>query len=77
MALWPGVRLTLQRMLAAAIAWWARSISSPTLGPPMLELAERDLYKPGVMAVSVEARRASAPGEATNLFVIRERRAHD
>jgi len=41
-----------------------------------LELAERDLFKRGVMAVSVE-QAALRPGETTQLFVIRERRADD
>ena len=34
------------------------------------------LFKTGVMAVSVE-RAVLVPGEATNLFVIRERGSHD
>jgi hypothetical protein len=42
-----------------------------------VNLAERDFYKPGVMAVSLENRSRLRPGESTNLFVIRERRAHD
>ena len=41
-----------------------------------VNLTERDLYKPGVMAVSLE-RASLRPGESTNLFVIRERRAND
>jgi conjugal transfer pilus assembly protein TraK len=41
-----------------------------------LDLAERDLFKRGVMAVSVE-QAALRPGETTQLFVIRERRADD
>ncbi len=48
---------------------------SPT-GASALELAERDLFKRGVMAVSVE-QAALRPGETTQLFVIRERRADD
>jgi conjugal transfer pilus assembly protein TraK len=46
------------------------------LGSAPLELAERDLFKPGVLAVSLE-QAGLPPGAATNLFVIRERRADD
>lgn len=71
LALWPGVRLILQRI------WRGESVVGEkyqlaNVGTAVLELAERDLYKPGVMSVSVEATRVP-PGEATNLFVIRER----
>jgi conjugal transfer pilus assembly protein TraK len=45
-------------------------------GASTLDLAERDLFKRGVMAVSVE-QATLRPGETTQLFVIRERRADD
>jgi len=75
LGLWPGVRLTLQR------TWRGESLVGEqylllNLGPRPLPLAERDLFKPGVAAVSVE-QALVFPGEATQVFVIRERRAHD
>ena len=75
LALWPGVRLTLERAwLGAAIVGEKYQLAN--IGTTELNLAERDLYKPGVMAVSLEHRKLR-PGESTNLFVIRERRAND
>ena len=74
-ALWPEVRLTLQRAwLGAGIVGEKYQLAN--LGSTPLNLAERDLYKPGVMAVSLE-RASLLPGESTNVFVIRERRAND
>ncbi|TAK52568.1 MAG: conjugal transfer pilus assembly protein TraK [Betaproteobacteria bacterium] len=75
LALWPGVRLTLER------AWLGSGIVGEkyqlaNIGSADVNLAERDLYKPGVMAVSLE-HASLRPGESTNLFVIRERRAND
>lgn len=75
LALWPGVRLSLQRVwLGAGIVGEKYQLAN--IGTIELNLTEGDLYKPGVMAVSVEQGRLR-PGESTNLFVIRERRAHD
>ena len=75
LALWPEVRLTLQRAwLGAGLVGEKYELAN--VGSAPLELAERDLYKPGVMAVSVERARL-APGESTNFFVIRQRRAND
>ena len=45
-------------------------------GAAALTLHEPDLHKRGVMAVSVE-RASLQPGEATPVFVIRERRSDD
>ena len=74
-ALWPGVRLTLQRAwLGAGIVGEKYQLAN--IGSADVNLAERDLYKPGVMAVSLEQGNLR-PGESTNLFVIRERRAND
>lgn len=74
-ALWPGVRLTLQRAwLGAGIVGEKYQLAN--VGTSDVNLAERDLYKPGVMAVSLE-HASLRPGEATNLFVIRERRTND
>ena len=75
LALWPGVRLSLQRVwLGAGIVGEKYQLAN--IGSTELNLAEGDLYKPGVMAVSLEHGRLR-PGESTNLFVIRERLAHD
>lgn len=74
-ALWPGVRLTLQRAwLGAGIVGEKYQVAN--IGSSDLNLTERDVYKPGVMAVSLE-HASLRPGESTNLFVIRERRAND
>jgi conjugal transfer pilus assembly protein TraK len=75
MALWPGTRLTLQRLwLGAGVV--GEKYQLVNAGPTALDLAERQLFKSGVMAVSVE-QTSLRPGEATQLFVIRERRVDD
>ncbi len=75
LALWPGVRLTLQReWVGTGIVGEKYQLAN--IGKIDLNLVERDLYKAGVMAVSLE-HAILRPGEATNLFVIRERRAND
>jgi len=75
LSLWPGVRLTLQRAwLGGAIVGEKYHLANS--GSTPLTLTESDLYKPGVMAVSLEHAHL-LPGDATNLFVIRERHAHD
>ena len=75
LALWPGVRLTLQReWLGTGLVGEKYQLAN--IGTKDVNLVERDLYKPGVMAVSLE-HASLRPGEATNLFVIRERLAND
>lgn len=75
LALWPGMRMSLQRVwLGAGIVGEKYQLAN--IGSTELNLAEGELYKPGVMAVSLEHGRLR-PGESTNLFVIRERRTHD
>ena len=75
LALWPGVRLTLQRVyLGTGIVGEKYQLAN--LAKSDLTLTESDLYKSGVMAVSLEHRILRA-GESTNLFVIRERNAND
>ena len=75
LTLWPGVRLTLLRMwLGTGIV--GEKYQLVNTGRSDVNLAERDLYKSGVMAVSLEHARLP-PGDATNLFVIRERQTHD
>ena len=74
-ALWPNTRLTLQRMLLGASVVGEKYQLTNT-GTTDLAVAAPDLFKPGVMAVSVE-HATLQPGSATNLFVIRERRTDD
>ena len=74
-ALWPGTRLTLQRVLLGS-GVVGEKYQLTNLGSTDLALAEAELYKSGVFAVSVE-QPSLRPGEATNVFVIRERRSDD
>ena len=74
-ALWSGARLTLQRMLLGASVV-GEKYQLTNVGPTDLVVVESDLFKPGVMAVSVE-HASVRPGDATHLFVIRERRTDD
>ena len=75
LALWPGARLTLQRQwLGSSVVGEKYQLTNA--GAAALELAERDLFKRGVMALSIE-QTSLRPGESTQLFVIRERRADD
>lgn len=75
LTLWPGARVTLQRQwLGSAVVGEKYQLLNTGADP--LELAERDLFKRGVMAVSVE-QTSLRPGEATPVFVIRERRVDD
>lgn len=71
----PGVRLTLQRSWLGSGIVGEKYLLTNT-GAGELQLAESDFYKPGVLAVSLELA-SLQPGAATNLFVIRERHAHD
>ena len=74
-ALWPNTRLTLQRMLLGASVVGEKYQLTNT-GTTELSVAAPDLFKPGVMAVSIEHTSLQA-GIATNVFVIRERRTDD
>ena len=75
LALWPGVRMTLQRVyLGAGIVGEKYQLANTANAD--ITLNEPDLYKSGVMAVSLEQRTLRS-GEATNLFVIRERQPND
>jgi conjugal transfer pilus assembly protein TraK len=75
LALWPGVRLTLEQAYVGATHVGEKYLLG-NVGEGAIELSARDLYKSGVMAVALEAS-SLRPGEATVLFVIRERHAHD
>ena len=74
-ALWPGTRLTLQRVLLGS-GVVGEKYQLTNIGSTTMALAESALFKSGVMAVSVE-QNSLRPGEATNLFVIRERKNDD
>ena len=74
-ALWQGTRLTLLRLLLGESVV-GEKYQLTNFGASAIELAEPQFFKPGVMAVSVE-HPSLKPGETTNLFVIRERRADD
>ena len=73
--LWPGTRLTLQRVLLGTGVVGEKYQLTNT-GHTTMEVAETALFKSGVMAVSVE-QPSLRPGETTNLFVIRERKSDD
>ena len=73
--LWPGTRLTLQRVLLGTGVVGEKYQLTNT-GHTTMEVAETALFKSGVMAVSVE-QPSLRPGETTNLFVIRERKNDD
>jgi conjugal transfer pilus assembly protein TraK len=75
LALWPGARLTLQRQWLGTNVVGEKYLLT-NAGAAALELAERDLFKRGVMALSIEQASLRA-GESTQLFVIRERRTDD
>ena len=74
-ALWPGTRLTLQRVLLGSGVVGEKYQLTNT-GNTAMEVVETALFKSGVMAVSVE-QPSLRPGETTNLFVIRERKNDD
>jgi len=73
--LWQGTRLTLERVLLGESVV-GEKYQLTNLGSGAIEFLESDLFKSGVMAVSVE-HLSLKPGEATSLFVIRERRGDD
>ena len=74
-ALWPGTRLSLNRVLQGTGVVGERYHLTNT-SDTTIEVAESSLFKSGVMAISVE-QSSLRPGEATNLFVIRERKSDD
>ena len=75
LALWPNVRLTLQRTYTGADIVGEKYQLTNNSGTE-INVSERDLHKKGVMAVSLEQKQLNT-GESTPLFVIRERLTHD
>ena len=73
--LWLGTRFTLQRVLLGTGVVGEKYQLANT-GDTTMEVSESALFKSGVMAVSVE-HSTLRPGQATNLFVIRERISED
>ena len=74
-SLWLGTRLSLQRVLLGSGVVGEKYLLT-NIGNTTMALAETEFFKSGVMAVSVEQPRLR-PGEASNLFVIRERNSDD
>jgi conjugal transfer pilus assembly protein TraK len=74
-ALWAGTRMTLQRVLLGTGVVGEKYLLT-NISSTSMEVEESALFKSGVMAVSVEQPHLS-PGQATNLFVIRERKNDD
>jgi len=79
MTLWPAqlpdLSLILQRIyLGSALVGEKYQITN--FSTRELRLFERELYKPGVMAVSLESATLHV-GATTNLFIVRERRLDD
>ena len=75
LALWKDVRFTLTRMYLGQSMVGEKYLLT-NLGAMPMVIAEQELYKEGVMAVSVENPNLR-PAESTNVFVIRERSDHD
>ncbi len=74
-ALWPGLRLTLVRTHRGTDLVGEKYLLA-NLTTVEAALSARDLYKPGVIAVSLDAEQIRA-GDAVSVFVIRERRSND
>jgi len=75
LALWPGLRLTLVKSLLGAELVGEKYLLA-NVSPQEIAIVPSDLYKPGVVAVSLESETLRA-GESTPLFVIRKRRPND
>ena len=72
-ALWREAHFLLERSYLGRSIAGDRYRLTNVSGTPM-RLAEAELYKAGVLAVAIEQLNL-APGEATNVFVVREREA--
>ncbi len=72
---WPDTRFVLQRSLVGS-GVVAEKFQLTNLASTRLDLSESDLFKRGVMGISIE-RASLGSGESTSVFVIRERRSDD
>ena len=68
-SLWQGSRLTLMRSWMGASLMGERFDLTNT-GTSSMRLLEQELFKPGVLAVSIE-KNELAPSESTRIFVVR------
>lgn len=73
--LWKESRLVLQRLYLAASIVGEKYLLANTGTSPMT-MAEQELFRKGVMSVSIENMNL-APGETTNIFVVRERKLNE
>lgn len=74
-SLWKEARLLLTRTYAGASITGEKYVLTNVSGKSMV-IAEQELYRPGVIAVTVENLNLR-PDESSNVFVIRERSDHD
>ena len=74
-ALWREARFFHERSYVGRTVIGDRYRLTNISAAPM-RLAEAELYKPGVLAVAIE-RLTLAPGETTNVFIVRERGANE
>jgi conjugal transfer pilus assembly protein TraK len=68
-SLWQGARLTLMRAWLGASLMGERFDLTNT-GKSSMRLVEQELFKPGVLAISIE-KHELAPSESTRVFVVR------
>lgn len=73
--LWAGTKLTMVRVYLAAAIAGERYILTNT-GTSPITIAEQELFRKGVLAVSIEVMNL-APGDSTNVYVVRERRGDE
>jgi conjugal transfer pilus assembly protein TraK len=73
--LWKDTRLLLARTYLGQAIKGEKYVLTNTGMTPMV-IAEQELYKAGVLAISVETANLK-PGESSNVFVIRERKYHE
>jgi len=75
LSLWKETRLLLTRVYLGQAMTGEKYVLTNMSGKPMV-IAEQELYKAGVIAVSVENLDLQ-PDESSNVFVIRERNDHE
>ena len=74
-SLWHEARLTLTRSYVGEAIAGDKYLLTNVSGKPLV-IAEQELYKAGVIAVSVEHLNL-CPEESTNVFIVRERNDHE